>query len=196
VISDARTRVGVFSSTQFIDWLESWNVGKPPRNLWLGVSVENQKCADIRIPKLLETPAAVRFLSVEPLLSSVALVPYLGKSTHQCKCQTRAGVNPLGFHETEYTLQNSGRDWFCIHCNSTAVTRRACDWVIVGGESGKDLRDCGVEAITDVAEQCQSAGVPVYVKQDCAFKSGQQGRIPEEVWNRKEFPELLTAQNA
>lgn len=46
---------------------------KPRPNVWLGVSVENQRCADERIPLLLQTPAAIRFLSVEPLLSSVIL---------------------------------------------------------------------------------------------------------------------------
>jgi protein gp37 len=45
----------------------------PSKNVWLGTSVENQRWADIRIPKLLETPAAVRFLSCEPLLGPVEL---------------------------------------------------------------------------------------------------------------------------
>jgi protein gp37 len=43
----------------------------PLDNLWLGVSVENQAAADERIPILLQTPAAVRFLSIEPLLEAV-----------------------------------------------------------------------------------------------------------------------------
>lgn len=46
---------------------------KPLPNVWLGVSVENQRWADIRIPALLDTPAAVRFLSCEPLLGPVDL---------------------------------------------------------------------------------------------------------------------------
>ncbi|CAJ1003906.1 DUF5131 family protein [Brevibacillus aydinogluensis] len=45
----------------------------PLPNVWLGVSVENQKAADERIPLLLQTPAAVRFLSCEPLLGPVDL---------------------------------------------------------------------------------------------------------------------------
>ena len=45
-------------------------------NLWLGTSVESQKWADVRIPKLLDTPAAVRFLSCEPLLGAVNVRPY------------------------------------------------------------------------------------------------------------------------
>lgn len=45
----------------------------PLRNVWVGVSVENQQWATIRIPALLDTPAAVRFLSCEPLLGGVDL---------------------------------------------------------------------------------------------------------------------------
>lgn len=40
-----------------------------------------------------------------------------------------------------------------------------CDWVIVGGESGKDARPCNIEWIRSIVEQCASAGVPVFVKQ-------------------------------
>ena len=49
----------------------------PLPNVWLGVSVENQQAADERIPLLLQTPAAVRFISAEPLLGRVDLEPYL-----------------------------------------------------------------------------------------------------------------------
>lgn len=45
----------------------------PLPNVWLGVSVENQQCADVRIPELLKVPAAVRFLSCEPLLGPIQL---------------------------------------------------------------------------------------------------------------------------
>ncbi len=62
-----RKRVG------FYLWME-----KPLPNVWLGTSVESQKWADVRIPKLLETPAAVRFLSCEPLLGPIDLRGGLG----------------------------------------------------------------------------------------------------------------------
>jgi protein gp37 len=52
-------------------WIVSY--GPPLPNLWLGVSVENQRMANERIPWLLQTPAAVRFLSCEPLLSPIDL---------------------------------------------------------------------------------------------------------------------------
>lgn len=62
------------------------------------------------------------------------------------------------------------------------------DWVVVGGESGSKRRDCGVEAIINVAEQCRANGVPVFVKQDFALRPGQQGRIPDDIWALKQFP--------
>ncbi len=127
-------------------WIDDW-IGReqPPANVWLGVSVEDQKRADERIPLLLQTPAAVRFISAEPLLEKVDL-------------KLDASMEP------------------------------EISWIIVGGESGKGRRDCGVDAIKSVATQCVAAGVACYVKQDTAFKSGQQGRISDELWRRKEFP--------
>lgn len=55
------------------EWLGAWIDGDPPANVWLGASVEDQLRADERIPALLAVPAAVRFLSVEPLLGPVHL---------------------------------------------------------------------------------------------------------------------------
>ena len=54
-------------------WLEAWFAGNPPANVWLGTTVEDQLRADERIPALLRVPAAVRFLSCEPLLGPVDL---------------------------------------------------------------------------------------------------------------------------
>ena len=125
----------------FCDWLRFWGMdGKPLKNIWIGVSAENQKCADERIPDLLSIPAAVRFVSAEPLLSPIRL-----------------------------TLAN-------------------IDWLIVGGESGKNRRACAVEWITDIADQCQAANVPVWVKQHNELKPGQQGAIPDRYWAMKQTP--------
>jgi protein gp37 len=115
----------------------------PPPNVWAGTSVEDQACADERIPALLRAPAAVRFLSVEPILEDIRL-----------------------------------------------PTLRGIDWVIVGGESGPGRRACEVEWIGAIVEQCRSAGVPAFVKQDSAFRPGMQGRIPDALWAVKDFPEV------
>jgi len=140
-----------------------WLDGHAPPHVWLGVSVENQAIADKRIPLLLQIPAAVRFLSCEPLLEKVDIENFVLPSLEDVQA-IYAGREP-NYDES----------------------RR---WVIVGGESGKDRRDCGVDAISNIAEQCQHAEIACYVKQDCAFKSGEQGRIPNEIWNLKQFPSV------
>jgi protein gp37 len=132
-------------------WIDDWMKGHAPKHVWLGVSVEDQKRVDERIPMLLKTPAAIRFLSVEPLLESTNLFQAFGPSG-----------NP--------------------------ASPRGVDWVIVGGESGKNRRDCGVEVIESVVLQCANAGVPVYCKQDVAFKSSQKGRLSDNAWSFKQFP--------
>lgn len=54
-----------------VTWKDAW-----PRNVWLGTTVENRKYAELRLPHLLKHPAAVRFLSCEPLLSAIDLTDW------------------------------------------------------------------------------------------------------------------------
>lgn len=56
-----------------LHWLLAWFKGFPPPNVWLGTTAENQEWADKRIPELLKVPAAVRFLSIEPMLGPIDL---------------------------------------------------------------------------------------------------------------------------
>jgi protein gp37 len=62
------------------------------------------------------------------------------------------------------------------------------DLAIIGGESGRNHRLCEVEWIRSLVEQAHAAGVSAFCKQDCGLKPGQQGRIPDELWNVKEVP--------
>jgi protein gp37 len=121
----------------------------PLDNVHLGVSVEDQARADERIPKLLEIPAAVRFLSVEPMLG------------------------PIGLREHWYTTHN-WHDWLTgktgigrteDNLKSHKETGQKIDWIIVGGESGHGARPCDVVWIRSIVEQCKAAGVSVFVKQ-------------------------------
>ncbi len=60
-------------------WLSNWiGAHVPPENMWIGVSVENQKTADQRIQELLKIPARVRFLSVEPMLERIDFSKWIG----------------------------------------------------------------------------------------------------------------------
>jgi protein gp37 len=117
----------------------------PLPNVWLGVSVENQQWADIRIPQLLMTPAAVRFLSCEPLLGPVSLTHVAwakGGGTHLDVVNGRHGVPGV---------------W--------SSTAKAVDWVIVGGESGRKARPMHPRWAQTLRDQCAEAGVPYFFKQ-------------------------------
>jgi protein gp37 len=123
---------------------EKW----PLPNVHLGVSVENQATADDRIPLLLQCPAAVRFVSAEPLLGAVNI------------CQVQDGkTRPAGF-SARYTILAD------------------LDWIIVGGESGHGARPCNVEWIRSIVGQCKEANVPVFVKQvgAAAYDPREQAR--------------------
>ena len=134
--------------------ITSWAAGYgdgPLPNVWLGVSVEDQKHADERIPLLLQTPAAIRWLSMEPLLGPVNLGEYLpfdlrcqacdfygveeqfwppaenDEPTYEptCpKCGERVLLGPI--FQAEAGNDGSDKDWI--------------DWIVAGGESGPNAR--------------------------------------------------------
>lgn len=145
-------------------WIADWQARSiPPANVWFGVTCENQNATE-RIPELLRIPAAVRWVSFEPLLEDL-------------DCQSALGHNEgCGVERAQEG---------CLECG---YLTKKIDWAVVGGESGPNRRDCGVDAIINVVEQCREAMVPVWVKQDCALRPGEQGRIPDEIWKIKELP--------
>ena len=112
----------------------------PLPNVWLGVSVEDQKTADERIPLLLKTPAAVRWISAEPLLG-----PITPRGLVKGWCPT---------HDFE-----SG------FCHGPCPDDRRLDWVVVGGESGPGSRAMDVRWARDIVRQCKAEGTAVFVKQ-------------------------------
>lgn len=134
----------------------SWRYPLP--NVWLGVSVEDQQWADIRIPALLETPAAVRFLSCEPLLGPVDLRAHDDGQHHW-----------LPDYGPQYD-DGSGEPVCPGHGVSRGLHTQAMrctwiDWVIVGGESGPGARPMNPEWARSLARQCEDAGIPPFVKQ-------------------------------
>ena len=156
-------------------------VGWPLPNVWLGVSVEDQKRADLRIPALLDTPAAVRFLSCEPLLGPVNL--FGDGQVSDCESAGPA-ITHEGFStRTDY---GTGVEWDCDH-------QSGIDWVIVGGESGPGARPMALEWAEDLVFECQSLDVPVFVKQlgsaYGAHKGGDMDTWPANLRVR-EFPEV------
>lgn len=118
------------------------NPGPTIPNLWLGTSVENQPAADERIPWLLQTPAAVRFLSCEPLLGAVNIENDLFGRHFVVTGPPRPGL--LGPEMNKLPK---------------------LDWVIVGGESGPGARPMHPDWALSLRNQCFQAGVPLFFKQ-------------------------------
>jgi len=124
-------------------------------HVWLGVSVEDQATADARIPPLLATPAAKRFISAEPLLGPVDVSPYLYIYTHADDAQLECGPctdEPLPFNDPETTPFD-------------AISTPRLDWVIAGGESGPGARPMHPDWPRALRDQCAAAGVPFFFKQ-------------------------------
>lgn len=127
----------------------------PLQNLWLGTSVEDQRRADSRVPILLECPAAVHFLSCEPLLGPVELAAWL----------------PHVVMRRSEAERLTAEEHAAIRLVATAASRKAwpdlprIDWLIAGGESGPGARPMDLAWARSLVEQGRAAGVPVFVKQ-------------------------------
>lgn len=131
-------------------WIHVWRKhGIPPASVILLTSVENQATADERIPLLLRIPAACHGISLEPMLEPVDISLITDKDNHP-GC---ASFDVLKGHMIHHDDDNNYTD------------AEALDWVILGGESGPDARPCNAEWFIPIVEQCQAAGVPVFVKQ-------------------------------
>lgn len=120
---------------------ETW----PLPNVHLGVSVEDQATADERIPILLQTPAAIRWVSYEPALGPVKFRPWLGG---ECA------------HE-DVVVETDTNGFECRRCDDATNL----DWIVVGGESGPGARPFDVAWARSTIAQCRAAGVAVFCKQ-------------------------------
>lgn len=126
-------------------------------NVWLGVSVEDQATADERIPLLLQTPAAVRWISAEPLLGSVDL-------TRVCKANHATlgtYMDALRGHQWDESAHEGGGP----PLDDDPADFDGLDWVVVGGESGRHARPMHPDWARSLRDQCQAAGVPFLFKQ-------------------------------
>lgn len=126
-------------------WLDR---GNWPRRVWIGTTVEDQAHARVRIPRLLEIPARVRFLSCEPLLGPLDLDDWLRPLS------SSACADP----ECCYPYDSSP-----IH------------WVIAGGESGRGARPMAPGWVREIRDDCDNAGVPFHFKQWGEWGQDDQG---------------------
>jgi protein gp37 len=125
------------------DWMLDRGLYKPPQNIQQGVSIEDQAAADERIPLLLQTPAAVRFVSVEPYLSAVNFTNVRVSSMEVLNALTGISTVP----------------------HSESPRYHSLDWVIAGSESGPGARPMDEDWVRDLRDQCQTAGVSFFYKQ-------------------------------
>lgn len=189
-VSLARERtLKIIEATPSLDWLlltkrpenvtlwgptmMEWCQNKFPPNVWIGTSCEDQANADERIPHLLKCPAAVRFLSCEPLIGPIDLNAI------------RHGHYP---DDPEAT----------IHAFHGCDGEGGIDWVIIGGESGGQARPMSLAWASRIVDDCRGSGVPVFVKQLGKVPMGcdPDGEAPWPVSdshgkNINEFPEEL-----
>ncbi len=150
-------------------WLKIELPPWPLPNVWLGVSCEDQAAADERIPLLLQCPAAVRFVSAEPLIGLIGawwdtITPEgpFNWLTGAVKTGFGAGVRPDG--------------------------AARISWIIVGGESGPGARPMHPDWTRSIRDACNAAGVPFFFKQWGAWEPVEQSTrmlasgTPEHVW--------------
>lgn len=121
-------------------WIKNW-----PKHVWIGTTVEDQKRAEQRIPFLLGVPAAVRFLSCEPLLEAVDLT-----NGRKNRWSTPTRHTP---------------EWYPCEWTDPGESFIPVQWVIVGGESGPNARPFNLMWARSIINDCKKAGVPVFMKQ-------------------------------
>ena len=125
--------------------------GRLPSFFHFGITAENQARLDERIPHLMKCPAAVNFVSLEPLLGEIVFEDDWTRHGTCPECEGEVRVD---------------EDGCCVSCGSDTelIYTIAPDWVIVGAETGPGRRPCKLEWIKSIVRQCKDAGVPVFVK--------------------------------
>jgi protein gp37 len=125
------------------------------KNVWLGVTAENQEQADKRIPVLLQIPAAIRFVSIEPMLEPVDL-------TELNSLKVAAPL--LRYNSLTGNAHLSGRVYE-FNSDGERLNGEKLDWVICGSESGSRRRPMDFDWAVSIKDQCVKNGVPFFFKQ-------------------------------
>jgi protein gp37 len=178
----------------------------PLPNVWLGVTAENQEQADARIPHLLATPAAVRFVSIEPMFEAVDLRPWLNVDDGCIGCDDGGYGGSTRCSRTDIPREEQCPRNFSVFLYPEGPTdadgcpewigekKITLDWVIVGSESGQRerIRHCDLDWVRSLRNQCTAASVPFFFKQH--VENGRKITLPEldgKSW--AEFPSLAQA---
>lgn len=156
----------------------------PLPNVWKGVSVEDQPAAEQRIPFLLDTLAAVRWISAEPLLGPLNIEPWTCRWCGGRRWEDDKNWSPR--YPDLWQGEREPRDGLipCANCNfggrhfEVAPRRPTLDWVVVGGESGAAARPMQAEWARELRDQCVDARVPFLFKQWGEFRPTSDANGP------------------
>lgn len=147
----------------YLDSARPW-----PENVWLGATIVDQAEADRDIPKLLNVPAAKRFLSMEPLLGAVNLQSMeIGEGELDALKADTWEQEIDRWRDTDEDWIEQFEDWYGVNLSDglTGPMHATIDWVIVGGESGPGARPMHPDWARSLRDQCEAAGVPFLFKQ-------------------------------
>ena len=148
-------------------WLDLHPVDVLPSHIWLGVTAENQRCADERIPILVDTPATVRFVSVEPMLEPMDLswdLVRLHEHTY-----TSYVTRDMAIDAGDRSLEGQPFAEETVE----EIEYGVIDWLICGAESGPNRRPFDVAWAVDLYQQCGEAGTAFFGKQDSGLYPGE-----------------------
>lgn len=167
-----------------------------PKHVWIGISVENQKAANERIPILLEIPAKVRFLSCEPLLEEIDLSRFLpecyegihpdkGKTLYpkyfMVTCDNCGWIGSSGHLDGGEPIADTGdyNDCYCPSCGANEYkwkedSSKKINWVIAGPETGIKARPMKYEWIFSLYKQCKISGTAFFDKKNILGKNVQE----------------------
>lgn len=150
-------------------------IQKPRPNVWLGVTAENQRRANERIPALLDVPAVVHWISAEPLLGPIDFAPWIAGYRHDVthdRLDAPDGAVIAGEERVAGTWHR----------------RKGIDWVIVGGESGNHPRRMDPGWVNEIREQCKRGNVAYHFKQKGRILAAELGCKDREGKDLSEWP--------
>jgi hypothetical protein len=167
-------RYGV--TANFTSWEGYHNGIWPLPNVHIGVTCESQEMADERIPLLLQTPAAKRFVSAEPLISSVDFSEWLFCD----ECNDASSYRPWGKGALDNPLSGAagGRPWsYCFKCSDGDFPK--IDQIICGAETGPGKRPMDLKWARSIRDQCRDSGVAFFMKKV------SEGNVPDDLLIRE-----------
>lgn len=145
-----------------VEWGGRWNMEKELAHVHLGVTAENQEMADERIPVLLQIPAAIHFVSCEPLLGWIRIDPYFPRYDYR---------PTYAYYRAAYPGM----------ANKPVKLQDGLNLVIAGAETGPGKRPMKLDWTRSLRDQCQDAGTPFFFKRDSDGNRMLDGRLWEQM---------------